>query len=118
MTDPIKIEPIQCGDLLLWPARKTCTFQGGDEIKFSEREFHLLVVFAMNAETNISRAALVDAVWQGLECTSNVIDVYVGYLRAKLPAGVRIATERRVGYRLTFQPAPPKAAVPVEGNAS
>ena len=72
----------------------------GREVELSAREFALAEIFLRNAGQVLSREQLLDQVW-GLDFDpgSNVVDVYVGYLRRKLGAGA-ISTVRGMGYRL------------------
>lgn len=69
------------------------------EVELSAREFALAEMFMVNAGQVLSREQLLDHVW-GLDFDpgSNVVDVYVGYLRKKLGAG-SITTVRGMGYR-------------------
>lgn len=71
----------------------------GEEIDLSAREFTLAETFMLNAGHVLSREQLLDRVW-GLDFDpgSNVVDVYVGYLRKKFGADT-IATVRGMGYR-------------------
>ena len=71
----------------------------GKEIDLSAREFTLAETFMLNAGNVLSREQLLDHVW-GLDFDpgSNVVDVYVGYLRRKFGA-TTIATVRGMGYR-------------------
>lgn len=73
----------------------------GRELDLSAREFALAEIFLRNAGQVLSREQLLDHVW-GLDFDpgSNVVDVYVGYLRRKLGAS-SIATVRGMGYRFT-----------------
>ncbi|WGY04037.1 response regulator transcription factor [Nocardioides sp. QY071] len=72
----------------------------GREVELSAREFALAETFLRNAGQVLSREQLLDQVW-GLDFDpgSNVVDVYVGYLRRKLGADA-ISTVRGMGYRL------------------
>jgi DNA-binding response OmpR family regulator len=72
---------------------------GGKEVDLSAREFMLAEIFMLNAGQVLSREQLLDHVW-GLDFDpgSNVVDVYVGYLRKKFGAET-IATVRGMGYR-------------------
>ena len=78
--------------------------RGEVEIELSAREFALLETFMRRPGLVLSQAQLVEAVWDlGYEQRSNVVEVYVRYLREKIdrPFGVRsIETVRGVGYRL------------------
>jgi DNA-binding response OmpR family regulator len=72
---------------------------GGREVDLSAREFALAEIFMVNAGQVLSREQLLDHVW-GLDFDpgSNVVDVYVGYLRRKFGAEA-ISTVRGMGYR-------------------
>lgn len=71
----------------------------GDPVELSAREFTLARELMDHAGQVLSRDQLLDRVW-GFEVTgsSNVVDVYIRYLRAKVGAE-RISTVRGVGYR-------------------
>jgi two-component system, OmpR family, copper resistance phosphate regulon response regulator CusR len=70
------------------------------ETELTAREFALAEVFFRNADQVLAREQLLDAAWgYDFDPGSNVVDVYVGYLRRKLGAG-RIETVRGMGYRL------------------
>jgi DNA-binding response OmpR family regulator len=72
---------------------------GGQLVDLSAREFALAEIFMLNPGQVLSREQLLDHVW-GLDFDpgSNVVDVYVGYLRRKFGAGT-ISTVRGMGYR-------------------
>jgi DNA-binding response OmpR family regulator len=73
---------------------------GDQEVELSAREFALAEVFFRNAGQVLSREQLLSFVWgYDRDPGSNVVDVYVGYLRKKLGDDV-IATVRGMGYRL------------------
>jgi DNA-binding response OmpR family regulator len=71
----------------------------GRQVDLSAREFALAEMFMRNAGQVLSREQLLDHVW-GLDFDpgSNVVDVYVGYLRRKFGANA-ITTVRGAGYR-------------------
>jgi DNA-binding response OmpR family regulator len=72
----------------------------GVEVELSTREFRLAEVFFRNPGQVLSREQLLDHVWgYDFDPGSNVVDVYVGYLRRKLGAAA-ISTVRGIGYRL------------------
>jgi DNA-binding response OmpR family regulator len=72
------------------------------EVDLSAREFRLLEIFMANPGQVLSREQLLDHVWGfDFDPASNVVDVYVGYLRRKLGAEA-ITTVRGMGYR--FRP--------------
>lgn len=72
---------------------------GEKQVDLSAREFALAEIFMVNAGQVLSREQLLDHVW-GLDFDpgSNVVDVYVGYLRRKFGADT-ITTVRGAGYR-------------------
>jgi DNA-binding response OmpR family regulator len=74
---------------------------GGREVELTAREFLLAETLARHPGQVLSREQLLDRVW-GLayDPGSNVVDVYVGYLRRKLGAEL-IQTVRGMGYRLS-----------------
>ncbi|WP_313814502.1 response regulator transcription factor [Glutamicibacter sp.] len=72
----------------------------GAEVELSSREFALAETFMRNPEQVLSREQILSRVWgYDFDPGSNVVDVYVRYLRAKLGAE-RLETVRGVGYRL------------------
>ncbi|MBT0993961.1 response regulator transcription factor [Cellulomonas sp. DKR-3] len=71
----------------------------GRVVELSAREFALAETFLRNAGTALSREQLLSRVWgYDFDPASNVVDVYVRYLRTKLGAEL-ISTVRGVGYR-------------------
>lgn len=78
--------------------------RGETRITLTAKEFDLLQHFLRNPGQVLRREQLMDAVWSyDFGATSNVVDVYVGYLRNKLEADGRprlIQTVRGVGYAL------------------
>jgi DNA-binding response OmpR family regulator len=76
----------------------------GEQIRLSSTEFELLVYLLNNHGRVLTREQILRAVWgYDHDPGTNVVDVYVGYLRRKLRRGGRdapIATIRSVGYRL------------------
>lgn len=79
--------------------------QVGDRtLKLSAKEFQLLETFLRHPEQVLSREQLLDRVWgYDYDPGSNIVDVYVGYLRKKLGSD-RIETVRGMGYRLCGSP--------------
>ena len=72
----------------------------GAEVELSAREFALAEELMRNADRVLSREQLLSRVWgYDFDPGSNIVDVYVGYLRAKLGAA-HIETVRGMGYRL------------------
>jgi two-component system OmpR family response regulator len=76
----------------------------GEEVPLSAKEFQLLEVFMSHPDQVLSRYQLLEGAWDsGYEHRSNVIDVYVRYLREKLDRAFgadSLETVRGVGYRL------------------
>ena len=78
--------------------------RGGQEINLSAREFKLAEIFMLNPGQVLSREQLLSHVWgYDFDPGSNVVDVYVGYLRKKFGPKY-ISTVRGMGYR--FNPHP------------
>ena len=76
----------------------------GAEVELSAREFGLLELFMLNAGQVLSREQLLSHVWgYDFDPGSNVVDVYVGYLRRKLGPDT-ITTARGMGYRYNLAP--------------
>ncbi len=94
---------LEVGDLRLDPATRE-VFRGEAEIELSAKEFVLLEVFMRSPGLVLSRMQLLDQAWEyDFEHRSNVIEVYVRYLRRKIdqPFGITsIETVRGAGYRL------------------
>ncbi len=76
----------------------------GDELELTGREFALLACFADHAGQVLSRGQLLQLVWgYDFDVGTNVVDVFVGYLRRKLEVGGRprvLHTVRGEGYAL------------------
>ena len=91
------------GDLRLDPASRR-VWRGNAEIPLSPKEFALLEAFMRCPGQALSRLQLIEHAWDfAYENRSNVIDVYVRYLREKVdrPFGIEsIETVRGAGYRL------------------
>ncbi len=84
--------------------------RAGEEVRLSSTEFELLHCLMRNSGRVLSREQILRVVW-GYEYDpgTNVVDVYIGYLRRKLRHGERpapIATVRTVGYRFDAEGRP------------
>jgi heavy metal response regulator len=94
---------LQVGDLLLDPARRTVT-RGGVKIDLTPREFALLDYFMRHPGRVLTRTMIAERVWDySFDTSTNVIDVYVNYLRKKIDADHEpklLQTVRGVGYVL------------------
>jgi two-component system, OmpR family, response regulator len=94
---------LEVGDLRLDPATRQ-VWRGTTEIALSAREFGLLETFMRRPGQVLSQMQLLEAAWDlGYRQRSNVVEVYIRYLREKIdrPFGAAgIETVRGVGYRL------------------
>ncbi len=96
------------GDLTL-DVRRRALRRGTEELTLTGREFALLGELQALGGDTATRSRLLLKVWGGdFEGTGNVVDVYVGYLRAKLErlgtTKVKVEAVRGVGYRLVVGP--------------
>jgi two-component system, OmpR family, response regulator len=98
---------LEVGDLRLDPATHRA-WRGDAELDLSAKEFALLEAFMRRPGRTLSRQDLLDAAWDmAFERRSNIIEVYVRYLREKIdrPFGCEsLETVRGVGYRLVPRP--------------
>jgi two-component system, OmpR family, response regulator len=94
---------LEVGDLRLDPASRQ-VWRAETEIALSAKEFALLETFMRRPGDVLSRLQLIEHAWDyAYETRSNVVDVYVRYLREKIdrPFGRRsLETVRGAGYRL------------------
>jgi heavy metal response regulator len=94
---------LQVADLTLDPAQRSVS-RGGERIDLTTREFALLAYFMRNPGRVLTRTMISEHVWDyNFDTMTNVIDVYVNYLRKKIDAGREpklIHTVRGVGYVL------------------
>jgi two-component system, OmpR family, response regulator len=94
---------LEIGELRLDPSTRE-VWRGDAEIHLSTREFALLETFMRRPGHVLTQMQLLEAAWDlGYEQRSNVVEVYVRYLRQKIdrPFGVSsIETVRGAGYRL------------------
>jgi two-component system, OmpR family, response regulator len=98
---------LEVGDLKLDPATRQ-VWRGDDEISLSAKEFSLLEVFMRRPGEVLSRFQLLEHGWDyDYENRSNVVDVYVRYLREKVDRPFdrdSIETVRGAGYRMRKEP--------------
>jgi len=101
--------PVQTNTVLVFDELELDTARhevrrAGKSIELSPREFALLEVFMRHPHQALTRAQIIEHVWSfDFSSESNVIDVYVGYLRRKIERGFErplIRTVRGVGYKL------------------
>jgi DNA-binding winged helix-turn-helix (wHTH) protein len=114
---------LRVADLELEPVTRRA-MRSGRELKLSSREFHLLHLLMRRAGTEVSRQELLQEVWGSQPGSdSNLVDVYVNYLRRKIEHFVVIRGEekideenklihtiRGVGYRIGPEAAPVKGS--------
>lgn len=97
---------LQVADLKLDPARRTVS-RGDRKIELTAREFSLLDFFMRNPGRIVTRTTIAEHVWDyDFDSMTNVIDVYVNYLRKKIDSGhdlKLIRTIRGVGYMLSAE---------------
>ena len=101
---PVRLE---VGDLVVDPATHEVA-RAGVPVALTAREFAVLEYLARHAGEAVTRASLLDHVWdENFEGSTNIVDVYVGYLRRKLEQPFDrplIRTIRGVGYALEAGP--------------
>jgi heavy metal response regulator len=97
---------LQVADLTLDPARRLVS-RGTERIDLSTKEFALLDYFMRNPGRVLTRTMIAEHVWDyDFDPMSNIIDVYVNYLRKKIDTGREpklIHTVRGVGYVLQVE---------------
>ena len=95
--------PLVVGDLVIDPRRHVATRSGRD-LDLTRREYELLEAFARHGGQVLSRDQLLRQVWgYNFDVETNVVDVFVGYLRRKLEAEGEprmLHTVRGIGWRL------------------
>lgn len=94
---------LQVDDLTLDRLHRTVT-RAGRRIELTPKEFALLEYLMQNANRPVSRAQIIEHVWNlCFDSSTNVVDVYINYLRKKIDEGFDrrlIHTIRGVGYQL------------------
>ena len=98
------IHSYKIADLTLDPTRHVVT-RGGQKIDLSVKEFALLQFLLQHARRIVTRTSIIEHVWDiHYDSMTNVVDVYVNYLRNKIDKQFSpplIRTIRGVGYMLT-----------------
>jgi DNA-binding response OmpR family regulator len=96
-------EELVSGDLVLDLQRREAR-RGNDAIELTAKEFQLLEYLMRNSGHVLTRTQILDHVWgYNFDSFSNVVDIYVHYLRNKIDRGYAeplIKTVRGVGYSL------------------
>lgn len=82
--------------------------RSGKPIELTPKEFSLLEYLMLHQSRRVTRAMIIEHVWNmGFEGSTNVVDVYINYLRSKIDEGFEpklIRTIRGVGYQLGSVP--------------
>jgi DNA-binding response OmpR family regulator len=103
---PSEPDELRFADLSLNRLSRQVT-RGGRVIELTNKEFTLLEFFLLHPEQVLSRTQIGEHVWgYDFYNHSNIVDVYVGYLRRKLDSGYPqqlIQTVRGVGYKLSAE---------------
>ena len=96
-------DTIRAGDILVSPARHAA-WRGGKPLVLQHTELKILVVLARNANSAVTRAMLLEQVWNyDFEPATNLVEAHIRRLRLKLTEHVSedpISTIRGVGYML------------------
>ena len=93
-------ESLEAGALRLDSAARSVTYEG-KPVALGATEFRLLEFLARNAGMALSRAHIVERIWDyDFDGSSNIVDVYVSQLRRKLEL-VRAESSRRYGESVT-----------------
>ncbi|GMA19681.1 response regulator transcription factor [Arsenicicoccus piscis] len=100
---PERPSALEAGSLVLDPAKHLVT-HGGEPIALTAREFAVLQFLMRHTGDVVSKAEILDNVWDAsYDGGENIVEVYVGHLRKKIdvPFGVEsLETVRGRGYRL------------------
>ncbi|MDW7710111.1 MAG: response regulator transcription factor [Deferrisomatales bacterium] len=104
---PSRSPTLSLADLTLDPASRRVT-RGGQVIELTAKEYSLLEYFLRHPGQVLTRTMISEHVWdQSFDSYTNVIDVYVNYLRKKIDQGFDpklLHTVRGVGYVLREEP--------------
>ncbi|HEU4416059.1 MAG TPA: response regulator transcription factor [Candidatus Angelobacter sp.] len=97
------LDKLYVDDLELDRMRRSVT-RAGKVIALTQREYSVLEYMMRNAGRTVTRTMIVEHVWNlGFEGLTNIVDVYINYLRTKIDQGFSqplIHTERGVGYSI------------------
>ncbi|MEU9473860.1 response regulator transcription factor [Streptomyces avermitilis] len=101
------VRPLVIGDVTIEPARRVAA-RAGRDLHLTTREFDLLLALAHRPGQVLSRAQFLEQVWgYTWDVDTNVVDVFIGYLRKKLEADGRpriLQTVRGIGFVLRTGP--------------
>ena len=100
---PVRPVSLTVGDLELDPNKRVVT-RNGHRISLTAKEFAVLQFMMRHPEVVLSKAEILDNVWDAnFDGSDNIVEVYVGYLRRKVDAAFGVTsleTVRGMGYRL------------------
>ncbi|GAB3077929.1 response regulator transcription factor [Pedococcus soli] len=100
---PVRPVELAVGDLQLDPNKRTVS-RNGHSIALTAKEFAVLQFMMRHPEVVLSKAEILDNVWdQAFDGSDNIVEVYVGYLRRKIDVAFGVTsleTVRGMGYRL------------------
>jgi heavy metal response regulator len=103
----VKAAQLQVADLVLDTVTHRAT-RAGQVIELTAREYALLEFLMRHPRQVLSRTQIAEHVWDyGFYSTSNVVDVYIGYLRSKIDKAFDvklIQTVRGAGYKIEAEP--------------
>lgn len=113
------LDRLSVDDLVLDRMRHQVT-RSGKPITLTQREYALLEYLMRNAGRTVTRTMVVEHVWNlGFEGLTNIVDVYINYLRVKIDQGFGkplIHTTRGVGYVITAEGDQPLQGLKPESN--
>ncbi len=103
----ISTNALEVGELRIDPQRRSVSYHNKD-LDLTKKEFELLYVLANNANLVMTRYQLLEQIWgYNFEADTNVVDVFIGYLRKKMEENSNprvIDTVRGVGFTLRNEP--------------
>ena len=103
----ISTNALEVGALKMDPQRRSVSYNSKD-LDLTKKEFELLYVLANNANLVMTRYQLLEQIWgYNFEADTNVVDVFIGYLRKKMEENDNhrvIDTVRGVGFTLRNEP--------------
>jgi DNA-binding response OmpR family regulator len=102
---------VECGDLHIDLISRRVT-RSGRQVFLSATEFSLLELLGRHMGEPVSKATMLERVWDDGERDANLVEVYISYLRGKLERGSMprlIQTVRGKGYMLSERPSEPEA---------
>ena len=95
-----QVEALTCGEVTLYPNRHE-VYSGGEPVELTPKEFALLETLMRNRGTVLSRAELVERVWEfEYVGDTRTVDIHVQRLRKKLRNDKFIATVFGLGYKI------------------